>query len=337
MSRTIVYFDCPEIDSHVHDELSKLDYELICVGESLSPANVALAKDAEIITMHVISTASAEVITAMPNLKHIACRSTGYDNIDLTAARERGISVSNVPSYGEATVAEYAFMLILALSRKLLPTLDAIDGGTIDPSTITGTDLQGKTIGIAGMGRIGSHIARIAKAFGMKVIAFDLYPKPELAASVGFGYVELNELLANSDIVSLHMPGTPANAHVIDARSLAVMKPTAILVNTARGILVDTDALVEALTNQRLGGAGLDVVEGEKFLELDEERFLLSRHSLKEDMKRALAIEVLAKMPNVIVTSHNAYNSYEALARIEATTVENIAAFLRHEPSNIVS
>ena len=227
-------------------------------------------------------------------------------------------------------------MLTLALTRKLLPTIQAVGSGTVNPDLIVGMDLSGKTIGIAGLGRIGQHVAQIAKGFGMTILAYDVHHDPDLATRLGVEYTTLPDLLKRSDVVSLHMPATLENKHVINAKALALMKPSAYLINTARGLLVDTEALTVALQNQQLAGAGLDVVEGERFMDADDERFLLTKQSLKEDVVRALAITMLARMPNVIVTSHNAYNSREALDRIQQTTLANILAFQAGKPTNLV-
>ncbi len=293
------------------------------------------ASEAEIISVHVASHIDGTVLAAMPRLRHIACRSTGYDNVDLRACIARGITVSTVPAYGVATVAEYTFMLTLALTRKLLPTIQAVSTGMVNPDAVVGMDLSGKTMGIAGLGRIGQHVAQIANGFGMTILAYDVHHDLDLAATLGVEYTTLLDLLKRSDVVSLHMPATLENKHIINAEKLALMKPTAYLINTARGMLVDTQALTLALQAKQLAGAGLDVVEGERFLHGDDERFLLTKQSLKEDVVRALAISMLARMPNAIVTSHNAYNSREALDRIQQTTLANILAFQAGSPTNL--
>ena len=170
----------------------------------------------------------------------------------------------------------------------------------------------------------------------MKVIAYDVYQSEE-AMKAGIKFVELDELLKQSDVVSLHMPATAVNNHLINADKLALMKSTALLINTARGSLISVADLIVALKVGTIGGAGLDVIEGENFMHLSEEQFLVTGHALEDDAKRAVAIEVLGKMPNAIVTSHNAFNSTEALQRIQVTTLANIKAFRAGMPQNTVT
>jgi D-lactate dehydrogenase len=294
--------------------------------EPLSLDNVA--NEAEVIAVFVTSTVSRELLERMPHLRLIACRSTGFNTIDMQAADEHHITVTNVPTYGEHTVAEYAFMLTLALSRKLIAAQEALDKPEFDPATLTGFDLTGKTFGIIGAGRIGQHSARIARGFDMRVLAFDPYPNQDRANEIGFEYTELYRLLTESDVVSLHAPYTPENHHTINAERLAKMKSTALLINTARGELVDTGALLEALQQHKLAGAALDVAEGEKLLHVDEEILLLRSERIpKEQLQFGMELSILQKMPTVIITPHNAFNTTEAIERINRTVADNIHDF----------
>ena len=218
----------------------------------------------DVLGTFVDSVADAAVIGGLPNLKHIATLSTGYDHIDLSACAVRGISVSYVPTYGENTVAEYAFGLILALSRKICEATNRVKmEGSFRLDGLRGFDLMGKTLGVLGTGHIGQHVVQMGKGFGMNVIAFDAFPNPALATQFGFEYKPLPEILAQSDIVTIHVPYLPSTHHLINAENIGLMKPGAYLVNTARGAVVDTSALVMALKNGKLGGAGLDVLEEE--------------------------------------------------------------------------
>ncbi|MDO8183449.1 MAG: NAD(P)-dependent oxidoreductase [bacterium] len=292
------------------------------------------ASQAEIISIFVDSKVTTKVLSAFPNLKHIATRSTGYDHIDLAVCKERGIIVSSVPGYGEVTVAEYAFALLLAYSRKIYDGVEKIkEQGDFSPEGLKGFDLCGKTIGIIGTGRIGKHAAGIAKGFGMKVVAYDVYPNEEAAKQIGFSYLSLEELLKNADVVSVHVPYTPENHHLINKDKLALMKASAVLINTARGALIDTPALVEALKNKTIAGAALDVLEEEGVLK-DEFGYVMGANQ-EADMKAVLADHVLFDLPNVIITPHNAFNTQEALEKILDTTAENIKSFLAGAPINL--
>src|SRR5581483_5652328 len=280
--------------------------------------------DAEVISVFISSPATKEMIEAMPKLRLIACRSTGFNNIDLAAAQEHGITVVNVPTYGEATVAEYAFALLLALQRKLRLILTNASAD-YTAQELQGNDLEGKTFGAIGTGHIGLRALRIAHGVGMKTLAYDTAPREELESEYRFSYTGLDRLLAEADVVSLHVPYLPATHHLLDASRLDSMKAGAVLINTARGELVDTSALVERLHGGHLGGAALDVIEGETLLRYPEQIALLGNNAPAEAaMRHSVEISALQKMPNVIVSPHNAYNTVEAVAKINQTTTQNI-------------
>jgi D-lactate dehydrogenase len=276
-----------------------------------------------------------EVLDALPELKFIATRSTGFDHIDLEACRSRGIAVSNVPSYGENTVAEHSIALLLMLSRKVHQSVLQMRSGRVDLAELTGFDLQDKTIGVIGAGHIGLHVIRIARGFGMRVLAFDVRRNPFLADLLGFEYATMDRLLAESDIVTLHSPLTEKTHHLLGREQFARMKPGAMIVNTARGGLIDTDALVEALESGKLGGAGLDVLEGEELIK--EEKQLLQQPLDVERLRMAVRNRVLLARDNVVFTPHNAFNSREALVRILEVTLANLEAFRAGQPANRVA
>ncbi len=291
-------------------------------------------RDAQALSVFVDSVVTAEMIDSMPDLKVIALRSTGFDHVDYAHAQEKGIVVSYVPHYGSQTVAEYAFALMLALSRKAYAAYDALrSDGSRDVKKYEGFDLKGKTIGVIGTGAIGRHAVGIAQGFGMQVIAFDLYPNEEFAAESGIVYKEsIQAVLAESDLVTLHVPSSPENYHMINAESLAGAKEGMYVINTARGDLVDTVALTQAIQSGHIGGAGLDVYEGEKFI-TDEMELLTQDVEIGEAVWRSFAAEhALLDMPNVIVTPHVAFNSVEAKKEITDTTTENILKALAGEP-----
>lgn len=283
--------------------------------------------DVDTLCVFVSSKVDKEVIDALPDLKHITTRSTGVDHIDVKYAKKRRIVVSHVPGYGEYTVAEFAFALLLTLSRKIFEAYHQVrEKGDYSFTHMRGFDLYGKTFGILGTGRIGSHAARIAKGFGMKVLAYDVKPNEQLAEEIGFTYTKtLDEMLQGSDVVSLHIGLFPETRHIIGKKELALMKKGAILINTARGELIDTTELVKALKSGHLGGAGLDVLEGEK--ELKEEAELILGDQLETDVQTLLEDHILIDMPNVIVTPHMAFYTEEAEKEIIDTSIANIDSF----------
>jgi D-lactate dehydrogenase len=292
-------------------------------------------REAEALSVFIYSHVTRETIQAMPNLKFIATRSTGFDHIDVAACRERGIAVSNVPSYGENTVAEHTIALLLMLSRKVHQSVLQMRSGRVDLAELTGFDLQGKTIGVIGAGHIGLHVIRIARGFGMRVLAFDTRREPFLADLLGFEYAALGRLLEQSDIVTLHCPLTDKTFHLLGPEQFAGMKPGAVLVNTSRGGLVDTDALVDALESGKVSGAGLDVLEGEELIK--EEKQLLQEPRDVERLRTAVRNRVLLGRENVVFTPHNAFNSREALVRILEVTLANLEAYRAGQAANRVA
>ena len=339
MTHKAVFFN---LEAWARDYI-KSNQSLVGAGVEVGFVNGIIDKDHpapdpnfDILGTFVDSVADAAVIGALLNLKHIATLSTGYDHIDLPACAARGITVSYVPTYGENTVAEYAFGLMLALSRKICEAKERVKmEGSFRLDGLRGFDLMGKTLGVLGTGHIGVHVIRMAKGFGMTVIGFDAFPNPALAAELGFEYKPLAEVLAQSDIVTVHVPYLPSTHHLINAENIELMKPGAYLINTARGACVDTDALVMALKNGKLGGAGLDVLEEEGMIK-DELNFLARNEMRESDLKTVLEDHALIDMPNVIITPHNAFNTKEAFTRILDTTIGNIVGFATGAPMNLV-
>ena len=305
------------------------------ISASLNKNNFELAKNAQVIGVFVASKIDREVLSHLQKLKLIVTRSTGFDHIDIEECRKRKITVCNVPHYGENTVAEHTFALILNLTRKIHKAYERTIRGDFTIEGLRGIDLQGKTLGVIGAGSIGQHVIRIAKGFEMNVIAYDKFKSLKLAKNLGFKYVPFHRLLKNSDVISLHTPYNKSTHHLIDKKIISKMKKGVILINTARGGLMETKALLEGVQSGKIGGAGLDVLEGECFIR--EEKQILSRHFLKEcDLKTVLQNHVLLKQDNVLITPHNAFNSWEALHRILDTTILNINSFLKKNPVNIV-
>ncbi|MFQ5620400.1 MAG: NAD(P)-dependent oxidoreductase [Candidatus Nanoarchaeia archaeon] len=287
-----------------------------------------------VITIFVYSKITKQVIDKLPKLKFIATMSTGVDHIDLEACKKRKIKVSNVPYYGENTVAEHTMALLLSIAKRIPESIEKAKT-TFSPKGLRGFDLKGKTIGIIGMGRIGSHVARMAKGFEMNVVAFNRSKKPKLAKEIGFKYTALSSLLKYSDVISLHLPLTDSTHHIINEDAFKKMKPGVVILNTARGGLIDSKALVRALKKNIVASAGIDVLEEE--CHVKEERELLSTHVSKEcDIETLIADHILIKREDVLVTPHNAFNTKEALLRILNTSIGNVKSFLKGRVTNRV-
>lgn len=302
--------------------------------EKLDSSTVVKYADAEIISTFIYSTLSRDILERMPALKFIATRSMGFDHIDTAFCKERGIVVSNVPVYGAHTVAEYAFALILAVSRKIIPSVERAKKGDFSSVGLTGFDLFGKTLGVVGTGHIGKNVCELGLSFGMKVLAYCHYEDPDLVAK-GVRFVQLEELLGNSDVISLHLPHTHDTEHIINSQNIGKVKKGAILINTARGALVETQAILQGLEQGILSGAGLDVLEEENALK-EEKEFMTSEHIKRGDIQTELLDHILLTRNDVVITPHNAFNSKEALNEILETSLGNIKSFIAGTPVNTV-
>jgi D-lactate dehydrogenase len=296
-------------------------------------ASAELAAGCEGLSVFVHSRVGREMIEALPDLRWIATRSTGFDHIDLDTCRERGIQVSNVPHYGENTVAEHTLALILALSRKIYQALLRTQRHNFSVEGLRGFDLKGRTLGVVGTGNIGLHVIRMARGFGMRVLAYDVRPQTLLAEVLGFEYVGLDDVFRQADIVTLHVPLRPETHHLVNRERLSLMKPGSLLINTARGEVVDTEALIWALDEGILAGAGLDVLEGEIAMR-EESRKLVD--ASQEQLRLAVHNFNLLGRENVAITPHLAFYSQEAEMRILDTTLENVHGFLAGQPVNLV-
>ena len=251
-------------------------------------------------------------------VKLVALRSAGFNQINLKAAKELALPVVRVPEYSPHSVAEHAVCLILALNRKVHRAHNRVRDGNFSLNGLVGFDLYGKTVGVIGTGKIGSVMCRIMTGFGCKVLAFDLTPRKALASELGVKYVGLDEIYSVADIISLHLPLTPETLHVIGPNALSKMKPTVMLINTGRGALIDSLALIEFLKSNRVGFAGLDVYEEEEGVFFQD----LSDQVLKDDV-----LARLLTFPNVLVTSHQGFLTKEALENIARTTLQNVREF----------
>ncbi len=326
-----------EIEKWEEDIVKKglSSHTLTFSSKPLTKSNADKIKGADALAVFIYSRITKDVLDKLPRLKLITTMSTGFDHIDLEECRRRGIVVCNVPTYGENTVAEHTFGLILALSRRLVESVERTREGVFSCEGLRGFDLKGKTIGIVGVGNIGSHVARMARGFGMTVIASDVKKDAALAKRLGFRYVLLDKLLQSSDIITLHVPYSKHTHHLLNWKNMKGIKKGAYLINTSRGSIVDTGALIRCLDKKILAGAGLDVLEEE--CHVKEEKQLLSKMFTKEcDPRIALQNHILMHQKDVIITPHNAFNSHEALMRILDTTVENIKSFSKGKKKNKV-
>jgi len=301
--------------------------------------------DAEIISVFVNSRIDAAFLRSHPKLKLVASRSSATDHLDVPAAKKRGVVLAHVPDYGAATVAEHTFALILGAARKLRACLQS-GRGRGSAERLRGMELHGKTLGVVGTGRVGSQVLRIARGFAMKTIAYDMKPNPQMAQSLGFQYVPLDRLLKTSDIITLHVPLTARTRRMLGAGRLAKCKRGVILINTARGALVDLEALIEGLESGQIGGVGLDVLEEEAAFTSDPARTIGAqivqkihavstpggdpgrREERLRELRGLMRNRQLLAHENVFFTPHVGFNSVEAIERINMGTVENIRDFI---------
>jgi len=290
--------------------------------------------ETEALACFVHSKVNSEALEKMPNLKMISVMSTGYDHIDSEYCKKRGIALSNVPSYGNKTVAEYTFALILAVARKTITARERVVRGEFNPEGLMGLELNGKTLGIIGTGKIGYQVAKIAAGFDMKIVAYDAV-KNESVEKLGGKYEGLDDLLSISDIITIHLPLNENTKHLINTKNIEKIKKGAILVNTARGGIVETRALIKGLDHGIVSCAGLDVLEMEKE-SLENNESSIGKNSC-EELKIISLNNLLIRHPKVFFTPHVAFYTKEAVERIMKETAENIASFAKGEPRNRVA
>lgn len=297
------------------------EHDLVFLEARLTPATAALASGAKAVCAFVNDVLDAAVLGRLADagVRLVALRSAGFNHVDLGSAADLGLTVARVPAYSPHAVAEHAAALVLTLDRKTHRAHARVREGNFSLQGLLGFDLRGKTVGIVGTGAIGTAFARIMHGFGCELLAFDPAPNDE-CTSLGVSYVDLADLFRGSAIVSLHCPLSPATHHLVDAEALGRMPPGAMLVNTSRGALVDTAAVIDALKAGRLGSLALDVYEEEADLFFED----LSDRVITDDV-----FSRLLTFPNVLITGHQAFFTAEALAQIAATTIANITAFER--------
>lgn len=321
MATTIAFFGSKPYDEASFNEKNKdFGFELRFYKGHLNKNNVILTQGVNVVCIFVNDTANAEVIRLMAQngVKLLALRCAGYNNVDLKAAAECGITVVRVPAYSPYAVAEYTVALMLSLNRKIHRAAWRTREGNFSLHGLLGFDMHGKTAGIIGTGKIAKKLISILRGFGMNILAYDLYPDYNFARENQVVYTTLNELYHSSDIISLHCPLTEQTKYLINDYSISKMKDGVMIINTGRGQLIHTNALIEGLKNKKIGSAGLDVYEEE------------SQYFYEDRSDKIIDDDTLARLlsfNNVIVTSHQAYFTQEALSNIATTTLQNVKDF----------
>jgi len=298
--------------------------QFLFFNEPLSKKHISKIKSCEILSVFIYSNVTKEILKNLPNVKFITTRSTGFEHINVDYCRENKIEVSNVPFYGENTVAEHAFALILSLARNLKEAQIKVLKKDFSLNGLKGFDLKGKTLGVIGTGHIGQNSIKIAKGFGMKILAYDIYKNISLSKELNFIYTNLDYLLKSSDIVTLHIPSTKETHHLLNSKNLNLMKKESLLINTSRGDLIDSTALLHCLNNSLIK-VGLDVIEHEN---------MLKNNSITK--KNRDLINKILSHKRVIYTPHSAFYTQEALERILLTTTGNISSFINGQPQNTI-
>ncbi|NCB68369.1 MAG: 2-hydroxyacid dehydrogenase [Bacteroidia bacterium] len=321
MSVKVAFFDTKSYDESSFNKVNqKYGYDIKYFKGHLNINNVALTKGMDVACIFVNAVADAPVIDELVanGVKLIALRCAGYNNVDLNATRDR-IKVVRVPAYSPYAVAEHTLALMLTLNRKTHRAYNRTREGNFALSGLMGFDMYGKTAGIIGTGKIAKILIKTLRSMGMEILAYDLFPDNDFAAREGIKYVSLDELYANSDIISLHCPLTKETEYIINDEAIAKMKNGVMMINTGRGKLIDTQALIKGLKSKKIGSAGLDVYEEE------------SEYFFEDRSNRVMDDDVLARLlsfNNVVVTSHQAFFTQEALENIAETTLKNIQDFI---------
>jgi D-lactate dehydrogenase len=316
----VAVFSTRPYDEQFLNEANMHQHDLVYFEVKLSPATAQLATGHDAVCAFVNDDLQREVLEqlAKGGVKLIALRSAGFNHVDLVAAQDLGLTVVRVPAYSPYAVAEHALALILALNRKLHRAYNRVREGNFSLDGLLGFDLHGKTIGIIGTGKIGAVFAGIMAGFGCRLLAYDPFPNKGLEPVLS--YVPLENLLDEADIISLHCPLTPETYHIINRTSVSQMKPGVMLINTSRGALVDTPAVIEGLKDGKIGYLGLDVYEEEGDLFFED----LSNRVIRDDV-----FSRLLTFPNVLITGHQGFFTREAIVNIAETTIANITAFER--------
>lgn len=312
----IAFFDTKNYDEEYFNKYNKdYNYEITYFKSKLNSETAKLTKGYDAVCIFVNDTADEKTLKILEEngVKILALRCAGFNNVDIE--HKGNLKVVRVPKYSPYAVAEHAVALLLNIDRKLYKSYQRVRKYNFSIDGLMGFDIHGKTVGVIGTGKIGQVFAKIMKGFGANVIAYDIYQNSQAAEEIGFKYVSLDELYANSDIISLHVPLTPETNKMINKESIQKMKHGVYILNCSRGKLINTDDLVEELSTGRIGGVGLDVYE-------NEEQFFL--RDVSNDYVRDKNLSILLSMPNVIITSHQAFFTKEAVTNIAEQTLQNI-------------
>lgn len=331
----IILFQTKPWKTKAFNRLQK-KHQVITTKKPLSKETIEEFKDADIISISVYPELTKEILTQFEHLKYITTRSTGIEHIDIDYCTEQEIAVSNIPTYSDNTVAEHVFALLLTISRNMFESIQRTRTGNFSLKGLRGFDLKRKIIGVIGTGHIGTQVIRIARGFDMEVLAYDVNPQKKLANKMEFQYVSMNELLSNSNIITLHVPENKKTVHLISTNEFSMMKNGVILINTSRGNIVDIQALLKAMESKKVGAVGFDVLPEEPTIR-EEVELMRSVYEHDHDLEDLLADQVLMRLSNVYITPHNAFNTYEAVQRIRDTTLSNIESFMNHSPENLVT
>jgi D-lactate dehydrogenase len=301
-------------------------HDFTFIEARLTPSTVSLAHEAEAeaVCVFINDEVNRKVLEklAKQGIRLVALRCAGFNNVDLAAAKELGITVVRVPAYSPYAVAEHAVGLILMLNRRLYRAYNRVRDDNFALNGLLGFDLHGKTVGIVGTGKIGQCFAQIMNGFGCRLLAYDVYPN-QTCLDLGVSYVDLPDLFAQSDVISLHCPLLPATYHMVNAETIQHMKPGVMLINTSRGALMDTKAVIEGIKSGQIGYLGTDVYEEEEDLFFED----LSGTIIQDD-----TFQLLQSFSNVVITAHQAFFTQEALGNIADTTLTNISTFANGEP-----
>ncbi len=325
-AKKILFYDSKPYDVEFFERENKnFGYMLKFFKEKLDEETVILSRDYDVVCLFVNDDANKKVLKKLKenNINLIALRCAGYNNVDLKTAYEEKIHILRVPAYSPYAVAEHTIALLLSLNRKIHKAYLRVRELNFSLNGLLGFDIHGKTVGVIGTGKIGKVVIEILKGFGARVLAFDLYRDIEFSQKLDFEYVDIHHILKESDIITLHCPLTPESRYIINRDSIAQMKDGVIIINTSRGKLIDTKALIDGLKSGKIGGAALDVYEEE------------SDYFFEDYSSQIITDDILARLltfPNVLITSHQAFFTREALKNIAETTFQNIRDFYEGNP-----
>lgn len=333
MKKKIAFFEVSPREREFFQQ-NLAEFELVLFPEIISEKHLPNIHDCEIISVLNYSPVTASLINQLSKTKLITSRVTGFDNIHLPTCREKNILVSNVPAYGDDTVAEFTLTLMLMLLRHAHQAYNRARNNNFSWEGLRGNNLKGKTLGIIGAGKIGLKVIKIAQGFGANILAYNRSQNAELAQKMNFTYASLEEVLANSDIISLHIPSTPATYHFLNQDNLSLVKKGALLINTSRGEVLDTKALIWALDQGIIQKAALDVLEEEKITH--ESHRLLNPVITPEKLERFALNHHLLHREDVLITPHIGFNTEEAFDNILNTSLSNIRSYLAGQADNLV-